>query len=551
MNGKTTNAAEMAPEPQERPREEEKPIKREKPSKKPGSVSRFFNQFGIGKYLEKLNDYYEYEEQMEAVAAEKEAKRETAEAMQIAGEEAVGEVKARGAEMPAQIEASAARAGAIAPEAAPVVAEAKAEEARVEEEAEVAAAEIKKEAEALAAGSESAGLPQVEKSAESAETKAGELPPGEFPSDSGFKIGDKVQVVRSSGELDPGWSLMVYNKEEKMAAVTKPDKNGKLMVKNIELDVLKDWQKLKAEAAEVEDIEVIEQKPLLDEMAEKIKAKYEVAPLEEVNARIKVLEDQMRAQDARHEEILEGLKSGKLYNSAELRAEQENMKEMEQVINAERNSLLKVREEKAKRAAEPMVSGEEFEKVRKEYEAKTEAEKEIPVYLAEEGLPSAEDIIKKHEVEKEMEEAKVEPVAFGEMKKAGKEMPPEREDIKPFEFSAAERKKIEAGLLVPKIPARLKARLPDLAGIMETVFMAKGREHDEKIINRMVKSLEKARKAYAAQKDAISKFDSQAFRKWVSETAGSIEVLKAAAEEMKPEKVVPLVSEKKKKKKAA
>ncbi|RPI70294.1 MAG: hypothetical protein EHM45_25045 [Desulfobacteraceae bacterium] len=60
--------------------------------------------------------------------------------------------------------------------------------------------------------------------------------------------------------------------------------------------------------------------------------------------------------------------------------------------------------------------------------------------------------------------------------------------------------------------------------------------------------MEKARKAYAAQKDAISKFDSKAFREWMSKTAGSIEVLKeAAAEEIKPEKVVPL----KKRKRAA
>ncbi len=126
-------------------------------------------------------------------------------------------------------------------------------------------------------------------------------------------------------------------------------------------------------------------------------------------------------------------------------------------------------------------------------------------------------------------------------------MPPEWEEVKPFEFSAAEKKKILAGLWAPKISESFKAHLPDLADTMDAVFIAKGKEHDEKIINRMAKNLEEVRKAYAAQKDAISKFDSQAFRKWVSETAGSIAVLKGAAGEMRPGKVIPL----KKRKRAA
>lgn len=162
MDEQRTNPAERAPESTERPREEARPVKREKPPKKPGAVSRFFNQFGIGKYWEKLNDYFEYEEKMEATAAEREAKKETAEAMQIAGKEAVGEVKARGAEMPARIEESAARAGATSAEAASVIAEAKKEEAQVEAEAEAAKADFDKEIPVFLAEPEGAVLPSAE-----------------------------------------------------------------------------------------------------------------------------------------------------------------------------------------------------------------------------------------------------------------------------------------------------------------------------------------------------------------------------------------------------
>lgn len=122
-------------------------VRKEKKLKKPGAVSRFFNQFGIGKYWERMNDYFEQEEKMEKSAAEKAAAKETVGDVRAAAEEEVGQVKSAGAEMPAQIEKAAARAGAEAGEAAPVVAEAKVEEAAIEKEAEAAKADLEEEVE--------------------------------------------------------------------------------------------------------------------------------------------------------------------------------------------------------------------------------------------------------------------------------------------------------------------------------------------------------------------------------------------------------------------
>ena len=385
MDEEKINTAEAAPEPQEKTREEETPAKLEKPPRKPGSVSRFFNQFGVGKYWERLNDYFEHEEKMEKAAAEKEATKETAEGMRAVADSEVGAVKERGAEMPAQIEQVAARAGAASPEAAPIVAEAKAEEAKVEAEAEAAKAALSGEAEALK---------------QEGETKGNFEKFENLPEETREAVNSIRALMEGVGEIDKIYPL-VRNFNQKFAkdlsglchtvdfrisrshdfdADIRWYTNGSAEVRWRRLDTGEPPIKTEVKLSEAEapaaakadlgeDVEITEQKPLLEEMAEQIKVKYERASLEEVNARIKVLEDQMRAQDARHEEIVRGLQSGKIYSSDKLRTEQGNMKEMAQVIKAERDSLLKVREEKMKKAAEPMTQAEEFVEVAKAYEA--------------------------------------------------------------------------------------------------------------------------------------------------------------------------------------
>ncbi|MFA5128761.1 MAG: hypothetical protein WC445_02205 [Patescibacteria group bacterium] len=312
---KKAEAKTEAEKPSEIRAEEQKEfeaVRKEKKLKKPGSVSRFFNQFGIGKYWERMNDYFEQEEKMEKEEAEREASKETAEDIEAAAKTEVSDVKAKGQEIPKKILESAARAGASVEEAAPTIAEAKAEEAAIEQEAEAA----------------KTGL--------------------------------------------------------------------------------------------IEDVEILEQKPLLEEISEKIKTKYEKASLKEVDKRIKFLEDQMRAQDVRHEEIEQGLKSGKFFKSDKLKDEQEKMEETRSVIKAERDSLFKVKEEKMKMVDLP--PGEEFEAIDKEHEEKLppSIEKIKPVeVLAEEVIESAEE---------EMEKAKVEPVSLVKRKKAKRELPSVEEE---------------------------------------------------------------------------------------------------------------------------
>jgi hypothetical protein len=374
MDDKITNTAEMAPEPQERPREEEKPIKREKPPKKPGSVSRFFNQFGVGKYWEQMNEYFEYEEKMEKAAAGKEATKETAEGMRAAAEGEVGAVKARGAEIPQQLNEAAVRAGAGSAEAAPIVAKAQAEETKIEEEAEAAKSDLEEEIPVFLAEPESTGLPSAE------------------------------EIIKASEAEKPA-------KAEKLPTWEESD----------EADVTKEAE-VKAAAVKAEE------------------------------------------------------------------------------------------------------------------------------------LPSAEEIIKAHEAERAVEAekpAKAEKLPTWEesdeadvtREAKAKEMPPVWEEVEPYTFSAAERKKIEAGLLAPKISTGFRARLPELSGIMETVFFAKGEKQSRARIEKMVNNLAKVGEAYVAQKVAKEKMtpqDEKALKKWVAETKSAIKVLEGAPEEMKPAKVVEL-----------
>jgi hypothetical protein len=145
-----------AEKPNEARAEEQKEfetVRKEKKLKKPGSISRFFNQFGIGKYWERLNDYFEQEEKLEKEEAERKAGKETAEDIRVAAEEKVSVVKEKGREMPTKILESAARVGAGEEEAAPVIAEVKAEEAAIEKEAEAAKIDLGEEIEILEKGS--------------------------------------------------------------------------------------------------------------------------------------------------------------------------------------------------------------------------------------------------------------------------------------------------------------------------------------------------------------------------------------------------------------
>ncbi|MBI5071630.1 hypothetical protein HZB93_01920 [Candidatus Falkowbacteria bacterium] len=460
--GKEKGTAEKSGEGWTADRKEFEAVRKEKKLRKPGSVSRFFNQFGIGKYWERLNDYFEQEERMEKEEAERAAAKETAGDVKAAAEEKVGAIKAEGTEMPKKIEASAARAGAEAAEAAPIVAEAKAEETQIEQEAEAARADLG------------------------------------------------------------------------------------------------------------EEVEILEQRPLMDEVKEKYEKKYKDTPLREIDVRIKYIEHQMKAQDNRHDEIEEGLKSGKLFKSDELRAEQKQMEEKREWFETERKILLEIKKEKTpakaevkKIKAEESLAWEEAEEPAVAKEAKegavpSPAEVKSAEVLSEEIIEPAEE---------EMEKAKVKPVSLKKKKiQAG---PPSIKEIKPVEvlgeevigaesltlwdevepatISVTERKKIETGRWEPKISAEFKAHEPKLFSEMEKAFFAKGEKGSKARLERMLSSLEKVGEAYAKQKTEkeISAADLKALKKWIAETKAAINVLQRAPEEMKPVKVVELKKKKK------
>ncbi len=243
-------------------------VRKEKKLKKPGAVSRFFNQFGIGKYWERLNDYYEQQEKLVEAEAEREATRETAEDIRAVAETEVSSVKARGQEVPTKILESAARTGASPEEAAPVIEEAKAETAAIEREAEAAKTDLAKdlppveEFEAIAkehkvrAEMEKAKVEpvplkkpkKVKKELPSIEKEEFEaIPATEFLGEFGFKIGDKVVVVGDSGNLDTGWKITSLGKETGEVLLGKKDKGGEPIFLNVDIKTLKKWQ---AEAAE-------------------------------------------------------------------------------------------------------------------------------------------------------------------------------------------------------------------------------------------------------------------------------------------------------------
>lgn len=285
-------------------------VRKEKKLKKPGAVSRFFNQFGIGKYWERLNDYYEQQEKLAEAEAEREAIRETAEDIRAVAETEVSSVKARGQEVPTKILESAARTGASPEEAAPVIEEAKAETAAIEREAEAAKTDLAKdlppveefEIEARKAQEMRILSPEKVKTVEVLEEEVEEpvvedlppveefeaiakehkvraemekakvepvplkkpkkvkkelpsiekeefeaIPATEFLGEFGFKIGDKVVVVGDSGNLDTGWKITSLGKETGEVLLGKKDKGGEPIFLNVDIKTLKKWQ---AEAAE-------------------------------------------------------------------------------------------------------------------------------------------------------------------------------------------------------------------------------------------------------------------------------------------------------------
>lgn len=411
---KEKGAAEKSGEGWTADRKEFEAVRKEKKLKKPGSVSRFFNQFGIGKYWERMNDYFEEEEKMEKEEAEKAASKETVRDVKAAAETEVGAIKAVGAEIPKRIEESAVRAGAAGGEAVPIIAEAVAEETVIEEEAEAARADLG------------------------------------------------------------------------------------------------------------EEIEVLEQRPLMDEFKEKYEKKYKDVPLREIDVKIKDIEHQMRAEDARHEEIERGLRTGKLFKSDELRAEQKQMEEKREWLETERKVLLEIKKEKTpakieakKIKVEGLPPVEEFEAVAKEREERAvpSPEKVKAVEVLEEEVEDT--------AEEEMVKAKVEAMPL-EKKKQKDEL----EEISiDFGFKSGDKVpvigesgKVEPGWTLVSFGKDKKTAMVTKLGkdgepMIKTIdleelkqwkrdeeFFGKGKKESRKRMWRGVKSLTRARGEYAAQR---------------------------------------------------
>lgn len=423
-------------------------VRKEKKIKKPGSVYRFFNQFGIGKYWERLNDYYEQEEQLEKEEAEREASKETVEDVRAAAETRVSAVKKEGEEMPTKILESAARVGVRAEEAAPAIVEAKAETAAIAQEAETAKKDLGAEIEIL------------EKRSMEDEIR------GEYKNRPVREVDVRIKNLESNIRLEKN-----LNKRELLEA----ERDILLKIKKEKLSVKKVGPAIKEKLPEWEEVEEAEARPV------------ELPPVEEFETEARAVKEERvpRPEEIKPVEVLE--------------------EEVEEPIEPKK----KMRAVKA----EELPPAEEFEEVARE-----------------------------HEVKEEMKKAKVEPVALGKIKKVGKELPPEWEEIEPAKITAADIKKIESGQWAPKISARLKDNMPDISAIMEeSRFFAKGEKSSKARLKRMLNSLEKVRQAYAKQKMAkeISAQDEKALKKWIADTKGAVDVLRRAPE-IKPVKVVKL-----------
>jgi hypothetical protein len=445
-------------------------FRKEKKLKKPGAVSRFFNQFGIGKYWERLNDYYEQEEQLEKEEAERETSKEIAGDIKTAAEEKVSAVKEAGAKMPTKILESAARAGASSEEAAPAVTEARAETAAIAQEAEAAKTDLGVEIEI------------IEKRSMDDEIR------GEYKNRPVREVDVRIKNLESNIRLE---------KNSDRRAILEAERDILLEIKKEKLPVKKVGPAIKEKLPEWEEVEEAEAKPV------------ELPPVEEFETEARAVKEKRvpRPEEIKPVEVLE--------------------EEVEEPID----------EEMKKAKVEPI-----------------EPKKKMRAVKAEE-LPPAEEfeeVAREHEVKEEMKKAKVEPIVLGKMKKVGKELPPEWEEIEPAKITAADIKKIESGQWAPKISVRLKDNMPDISAIMEeSFFFAKGEKSSKARLKRMVNSLEKVRQAYVKQKMAkeISALEEKELKKWIAETKGAVDVLRHAPE-MKPVKVTAL-KERKAKRRAA
>lgn len=475
-------------------------FRKEKKLKKPGAVSRFFNQFGIGKYWERLNDYYEQEEQLEKEEAERETSKEIAGDIKAAAEEKVSAVKEAGAKMPTKILESAARAGASSEEAAPAVTEARAETAAITQEAEAAKTDLGVEIEI------------IEKRSMEDEIR------GEYKNRPVREVDVRIKNLESNIRLE---------KNSGRRELLEDERDILLEIKKEKMPVKKIGPTIKEKLPEWEEVEEAEAKPV------------ELPPVEEFETEARAVKEERvpRPEEIKPVEVLE--------EEVEEPIDEEMRKAKVEPIEPKK----KIRAVRAVKAEE-LPPAEEFEEVDRTHEIKKAAE----VLKAKDLPPGSEfeEVAREHEVKEEMKKAKVEPVALGKMKKVGKELPPEWEEIEPAKITAADIKKIESGQWAPKISVRLKDNMPDISAIMEeSFFFAKGEKSSKARLKRMVNSLEKVRQAYVKQKMAkeISAVEEKELKKWISETKGAVDVLRHAPE-MKPVKVTELKKRKAKRRAA-
>jgi len=464
--------------------------RKEKKLKKPGSVSRFFNQFGIGKYWERLNDYFEQEEQMEKEEAEREASKETAGDIKAAAEEKVSAVKEVGAKMPTKILESAARAGAREEEAAPVVAEVKAEAAQIEQEAKAAKTDLGEEIEIL-------------------EQK---------PLEDEIREKYKNTPVR-------GVDVRIKSLESNIRSEKNLDMRELL---EAERDILVEIKKEK-EPAKVPDKKIEVKLPPWDE-EEGLK---DLPPVEEFEAAAKEHEDRavpspekVKAVDVLEEEVEE--------------TAEEEMKKAE---------IKPVRLDKGKeKVSDELPPDSGFKLMGKVKVLRGDGQLEEEWIATSFDKDAGRVTVVKFDKKKGWSSAKH--PKLEELKNWQKmEVPPSIEEIKPVEVLSEE---IIGAEWKPKTSKGFEERQPEIFDAMEESFFAKGEKGSKARLERMLNSLEKVGEAYVAQKAAkeISAQDEKALKKWIAETKGAIDVLKKSPE-MKPEKVIELKKKKPAKRRAA
>ncbi|MFH2136120.1 MAG: hypothetical protein ABII19_00585 [Patescibacteria group bacterium] len=482
--------AEKPREPKAEEQKEFEKAQKEKRLKKPGSVSRFFNQFGVGKYWERMNDYFEQEEKMEKATAEKAAAKETVGDVKAAAEEKVGEVKKTGAEMPVKIESAAARAGAEAGETAPVVAEAGVVEAQIEQEAEAAKADLDQEVEDVEIVEKESMEDDIRKKYKDAPMRDIDVKIKNLDSDIGRETDPDLKDM-----LEAERDILVKIKKEKMPVKT-PEKK---------IDVeLPAWDE-----KEVEDMEVVEKESMEDEL----RRKYKDVSAREIDFRIHNLESQIR---------------------------REKDKDLLEMLEAERDILAKIKKEKMSirapgKRGEKIPVWEETEELKSVKDVSTKDLPPIEEFKAvareheEQAVPSPEKVKAVDVLEEEIEEPAEEEMAKAKVEvkslknKKSKEEPEEisidfdlkRGDKVPV---IGESGKVEPGWTLVSFGKDKKTAMVTKPGkdgqpMLKTIdleelkqwkreeeFFGKGRKESRKRMWRGVKSLAGARGEYAAQR---------------------------------------------------